>query len=290
MLTKFGDPPALPAIGGEGVDLTALTLSLYSTHRFSVFPTEYSCDRLAQLGQTVLELVVTQYLFKRVPLVDGQTMQTEKDGILNEETIISWLDHCYPTEKERFLRNQPNSPNERQNLCNFFLSYIGAIYLSNGSSTRPVLEEWIIKLISSPSDQAEIIADRLGESSPQAPDPPRYTPPPLSQHFTTPLTPPRQSSSSNHLSTPPSSPIAGPSSNSPTTQVVQILNQTADQKHISYNYPAERVEGADHTPVWVVRCLLDGQEKGCGRGSSKKTAKEKAAHQAIVKMGWPMNG
>jgi len=216
-------------------------------------------------------------------------MQEEKDAILNEETIISWLD-LYPIEKGRFLRNQPDSLNDRQNLGNFFLSYIGAIYLSNRCSTRPILEEWIIKLISSPSDQAEIIADRLGESSPQAPDPPRYTPPPPPQHFTTPLTPPRQSSSSNHLSTPPSSPIAGPSSNSPTTQVVRILNQTADQKHISYNYPAERVEGADHTPVWVVRCLLDGQEKGCGRGSSKKTAKEKAAHQAIVKMGWPMNG
>ncbi|KAE9399935.1 hypothetical protein BT96DRAFT_677091 [Gymnopus androsaceus JB14] len=292
MLTKFSDPPALPAIRGDGVDLTALTLSLYTTHPFSVFPTEYSRDRLAQLGKTVLHLVVTEYLFKRKPLTDGQTIQTERDSILNEETILSWLD-LYPTEKHHFL-NQSNSLNERQNLYDFFLSYVGAVYLSNGYSARPILEDWIIKLIS-PSDQAVTARQvALEESSPHAPssvDPPHYTPPLPHQTIIPPLTPPQRSSSVqmiDHLSTPPGSPIAGPSLNGRTTRftsIAQILNQIAAQKHIPYNYE-ERAKGEDHTPVWVVHCLIDGQEKGCGRASKKRIAKENAAYQAIVKMGW----
>jgi len=234
-------------------------------------------------------LLPSTYTKKKPPL-DGQKIQAERDATIDEETLLSWLDR-YSTEKQRFLREQlpTDSLSERENLHEFFLSYVGAVYLSNGRSTRPVLGNWIIKLMS-PSEvetktgEGDVSATLSTESLPH------YTPP-LEDTMSTPphtpprVTPPQQSFTQSSLG----SPIAGPSSNASNalvTGIVALLNQTASQKHVSCVYVYETEQEGAQNIVWITRCLINGQEKGCGRGSSKKIGREQAALQAMVQMGW----
>jgi len=43
-------------------------------------------------------------------------------------------------------------------------------------------------------------------------------------------------------------------------------------------------EGSSTTPVWVVRAIVDGDCVGCGRGSTKKAARNEAAKEGLAKL------
>ncbi|KIM47267.1 hypothetical protein M413DRAFT_440728 [Hebeloma cylindrosporum] len=85
----------------------------------------------------------------------------------------------------------------------------------------------------------------------------------------------------------PSAPIGpqGPPANTLSFITVALVNQTASQKGIQITFLATS-EGQAHQPIWTVRCCMDGEEKGIGIGKSQKIAKEEAARQAFVAMGW----
>ncbi|KAJ2923319.1 hypothetical protein H1R20_g13776, partial [Candolleomyces eurysporus] len=46
-----------------------------------------------------------------------------------------------------------------------------------------------------------------------------------------------------------------------------------------------RIEGTQVTPVWYVRVLVDGEFYGRGRGNTKKSARNEAAKEGLVKLG-----
>ncbi|KAF9457353.1 hypothetical protein BDZ94DRAFT_1326346 [Collybia nuda] len=64
-----------------------------------------------------------------------------------------------------------------------------------------------------------------------------------------------------------------------------LFNQTATQRRVTVDYPAE-FSGPPHAGRWTVKCVVNGIPKGQGSGSSKQIAKEEAARQAYYAMGW----
>jgi hypothetical protein len=96
------------------------------------------------------------------------------------------------------------------------------------------------------------------------------TPPPMSYNRTT----GPQSYPGNYPATAPPPPAYLP-----------LFNQTATQRRLVVDYPAE-FSGPAHAGRWTVRCTVNGVVKGQGQGMSKQLAKEDAAKQAWFNMGW----
>ncbi|KAJ4478417.1 hypothetical protein J3R30DRAFT_2898144 [Lentinula aciculospora] len=263
-------PPAIPILGGA--EATAFTLAIYATRSSSAnIPTQYSSDRLSELGKQVLSLIITQYLFRKRPLLTSNEIESERDAILNEANVLSWLD-LYPKEKQLFLEMNPLRDQNEMGL--FFLSYVGAIYLSNGASIHPVLEEWIIDLILRLDIRSSMLEGPGYSSNIHYPLPPLYTGP-------------------HSLDSLPSTPANFPPSSTLSTgnlfnqdNTLLLLNQTAKQKGVHIDYRDEREGELDHDSLWVVYCDMDGHVRGCGRSKKKKVAKAHAAREAYVAMGW----
>ncbi|KAJ3877243.1 hypothetical protein F5051DRAFT_409056 [Lentinula edodes] len=262
-------PPALPVIVGD--EATDLTLAIYTPRSpCSTITVQYTNDRLAELGKQVLTLIVTQYLFHERPFLTATNIEERRDSILDDDEILSWLG-LYPEMEQRFLQRVGLDPlHDREETCVFFLSYVGAIYISNGKSTRPVLENWITELISLDFSTS----GSSGRSSSSA-----HSLPPLYLE-TPPLTPANSPLSS------PSTPNSPLSSRPIDDKTLALVNQTAKQKGVLIQYVDEREGGLDHDPAWLVHCKINGQEKGCGRGKKKKVAMALAARQAYIAMDW----
>jgi hypothetical protein len=97
-----------------------------------------------------------------------------------------------------------------------------------------------------------------------------------------------QSSASQHSarsSGPQSYPGNYPGTAPPAMAYLPMFNQTATQRRLIIDYPAE-FSGPAHAGNWLVKCTVNGIVKGQGQGSSKQLAKEEAAKQAWFNMGW----
>ncbi len=64
--------------------------------------------------------------------------------------------------------------------------------------------------------------------------------------------------------------------------LLQELTQQADR--VTPTYEVVEETGPDHQKEFVVVVLVDGAERGRGRGSSKKAAEQDAAHDALERM------
>jgi hypothetical protein len=133
-------------------------------------------------------------------------------------------------------------------------------------------------------------------SSPPPPNlpPPPAPPPPATDVASSVTMSSAQSAQSSVYSTPPAS-ASG-------IAFLPLLNQTATQRRISVEYPAT-FAGPSHAGEWEVKCIgelctgdidsvlirscsVGNVERGHARGPSKQLAKEEAARQAYLKMGW----
>ncbi|KIY53706.1 hypothetical protein FISHEDRAFT_68641 [Fistulina hepatica ATCC 64428] len=74
----------------------------------------------------------------------------------------------------------------------------------------------------------------------------------------------------------------------PTNSTVSLamFNQTAAQKGMSVTYSATQIAGEAHNPQWSVTCTVNGVARGVGTGKNQKTAKDLAAKNAWVALGW----
>ncbi|KAF5372824.1 hypothetical protein D9757_011120 [Collybiopsis confluens] len=217
-------------------------------------------------------------------------MVTRMEAILQEESVLQWLD-LYPDVKARFEHGSTEDPLslDNQQLCDFFLSYVGAVYLSRGCSIRPVLENWIVGLIALEGDEPEptvTFSNTDGSSSeciPSADAPPGYY-----QSFTTLPTPPISPIQSM------GSPLISPSattSNSPrfgyssTSRIgLNLVNKMVTLNGLNLSYRTEKKLSSNNQEQWTLR--FNGSERGRGTGPIKIDAKEEAAYQACVTMGW----
>ncbi|KAJ3750777.1 hypothetical protein DFH05DRAFT_1468529 [Lentinula detonsa] len=258
--------PPLPKIDGD-VDLT-LAVFTYQSYTSPSQPTEYDSDRLAELGEQVLDLAVTNYLYCKQPALDAQNIRDQRRAILRDEKIVQWLDSY--NLKTKLRTPDPRILENPQEMKKFFLIYIGAVYISSEMS---IVENWIVQLIDPDAAIQNTASASASYSSQHSSSmPPQYSAPPPA--------PPRSSP-------PPLPPDYPPSSTSPTPLLwlsLATVNQTAAQKHVNISYQAEPTVGPPHAPTWTVHCYIDGQDRGVGRGKSQKVAKEEAARNAYVQL------
>ncbi|KAJ3844931.1 hypothetical protein F5878DRAFT_3803 [Lentinula raphanica] len=261
--------PPLPPIHGNAPDLT---IAVYTRQLNSpTHPTTYDSERLAELGTQVLDLATTKYLYNcEQPALDAQSIRDQRTDILQDDRIIQWLEDY--NLKAHLQTSDPSIFDNQQEMKKFFLTYVAAVFLSSG---LPTVENWISQLI----DPNATVQNTFSTPTSNPPQfslmPPQYSapPPPPPPHNPPPL---------------PTSSYTPSSSITPglTWLSLATVNQTAAQKRVNISYQVEPAIGPPHAPTWTVHCYMDGEEKGIGKGKSTKAAKEEAARNAYLNMGW----
>lgn len=290
--------PPLPKIDGD-VDLMLDVYTHSSLRSPGVSMNENYGDtqRLEDLGAKVFDLAVTVHLYNERPVMNSaEEMRSKRIQFTSFATIDSWLDSYGLKKKLRIAPSEINAiVTDPVEMTKYFHIYVGAAYICNG---QDIVQNWISRLIDPNADvsmtsappRADVYVHPPRYQSP-AYSQPQYAQPQYSQpqygHANTYSTPPRQPYFSPSQPSSPPPPL--PSNPMPSVGIslvnLALVNQTAAQKGIHVSYPAEQV-GPSHQPTWTVRCCMNGEEKGIGVGKSQKIAKEDAAKQAWVAMGW----
>ncbi|TDL28200.1 hypothetical protein BD410DRAFT_782169 [Rickenella mellea] len=254
-------------------------------------------QRLAELGDKVLVLAVTNSLYKKTPIVKAADIPIERDKILSEENIAKWVNHYHLSKQLLYapdLHDTINSPEELRTLLN---AYIGAVFTQSGMGA---ITTWIGHLIGadtvapSPTTDDEMDEHEPGQtpkraknepSSPSVPLPPPPTPPAASA--LPPIILGYQQAQPTYPQPSYSQPVA---STGNTVTYLPLFNQTCMQRKLNVEYNAE-FSGPPHAGRWNIKCVVNGAIKGVGQGVSKQIAKEEAAKQAFFAMGFgPYSG
>jgi len=287
--TKFALFPPLPPITGD------IILETF-THRTLRFEGAVNADqfsdnqRLAELGDQLLKLVATNSVYhRRSPAVKAVDMSLERDILLQQSRINEWVSMYKLRDRLRYLPSEVDitTPTEGRDL---FCAYAGAVFVQSGMD---VVSRWLSQLLDpenippfsdeSSSSVSSTFTDHLHitkrhrnnnntgtpvqsstSSSPQAPDIP---PPPLP------------------TGNPATSLIQPPTVQQNNNAFLPKFNLICSQRKINVEYLAENM-GLPHAPNWVMKCMVNGIQKGQGAGSSKQIAKEAAAKEAYTAMGW----
>jgi dsRNA-specific ribonuclease len=270
--------PPLPKIEGD-VDLV-LDVFTHASLKWQQDGTnlneEYGdTDRLAEFGDKLLNLIVTDHFYSKRPMLSAPEIVEHVATRLSDENIRLWLDQYGLTAKYKYPPSEREAVESPVAKRRFFNTYVAALHLRSGLK---VVQNWISHLIDPGEEPSSSIGSEPPESSlgstshMGSPPPPTTNPPPLPSGQ-----PPLPAY------TPPGHGQPGPA---PPAQVtLALVNQTATQRGISCNYTAEQT-GPPHLPTWTVRCYMNGVEQGRGSGKSQKLAREEAARQAWVGMGW----
>jgi len=269
MDTSNSNIPPAPKLRGDII----LEVFTHKSLRFPGAPVneEYGDNvRLAVLGQKVLECAATYTLFNRRPMLNADEITMRRDEALSDENIQNWITTYGFREKVRCTPDALptlDTPEENRLL---FASYVGAVYVQNNMD---LVQNWIGQLID-PQYEPMFSADEQYAYK-RVKTEPMGSPPPLSGM---PAPPPP-------MTQPPPLPHNPMAPAQPTAAFLPLFNQTANQRRLVVEYPAQ-FTGPAHAGRWTVQCVVNGIEKGQGTGASKQLAKEEAARQAYYAMGW----
>ncbi|KIJ22049.1 hypothetical protein PAXINDRAFT_95489 [Paxillus involutus ATCC 200175] len=261
--------PALPSIEGDLI-LDVLTRQ---PHRDRMSPPDNSehggVERLAGLGESVLDMVVVYTLFQQRPFLSATQLSEKHLELLDDEHITQWLSMYSLKPRVRGLQNPAilDQPHESRLL---FTSYVGAVYVQKG---LPVVVNWISRLVFPESEPLAAPGSSMGNTNAAAAT--ASSPPPYSSSSTVPALP---------NAPPPPMPANPPTGLAP-VNALSLFNQTCSQRGLVINWESES-EGPPHQPRWAVKCLVNGVLRGTGTGRNQKVAKEEAARQAFLSMGW----
>ncbi|KAG8219542.1 hypothetical protein J3R82DRAFT_492 [Butyriboletus roseoflavus] len=254
--------PALPPIDG---DLLLDVFTRQSNRNSSSPPdnTEHGgAERLAELGHTVLSMIIMYILFQRTPFLSAIDLSEKHRELMNDDQIKHWL-ACYNLKSRvRGLEDRSSLDDQTEERL-LFSSYVGAVYVQRG---LPPLLTWISRLV---NPESEPLAAPGSSTAAVPPPPPPYT------SATAPAPP-----SAAPLPMP-----APPPTGVPQVNTLALFNQTCSQRGLIINWETES-EGPAHQPRWAVKCYVNSQLKGTGIGRNQKLAKEEAARQAFQSLGW----
>ncbi len=117
------------------------------THRSITEKNYLSYERLEFLGDAVLELVVSEFLFKKYPKKTEGFLTKTRSGLVKADSLfevsikLNLPDHCI-TDKGLELTKDPS---QSKLLSNFVEAIIGAIYLDRGyKHAEHFINKWII--------------------------------------------------------------------------------------------------------------------------------------------------
>jgi ribonuclease-3 len=269
--------PPLPPLHGD------LMLDVF-THRALTqdVPNEHTShgnsDRLAQLGKSVLDTIVTYILFAERPMLSGEELKVKHDQTLSDESIVAWLT-AYDIELKKRVRlggarGVLDNPEEARFLIN---SYVGAVCIQDGLQAAT---DWISNLVMPEGQPPALVDDSQNRNSPTtSPESPAIASLPVTQASTS--APPPYYPTPPEASTIPSGVPQG---------TLALFNQTCHQRGFSVEWIAS-ANGAQHDPRWDVKCKVNGVERGYGLGRNQKLAKELAAYEAYQYMqsiGWTL--
>ncbi|KAI9057724.1 hypothetical protein FKP32DRAFT_1583248 [Trametes sanguinea] len=278
-------PPA-PKIDGEAM----LEVFVHRSMKFSGAPLNSDSPygdgaRLAALGSKVLEAVYTDVLFNQRPMLPADELRVGK----LQDKVNEWVEGYRWRDKVRCTpETKLDAPEETRLL---FDSYVGAVFVGGGYKA---VRDWIGALVgeATPPAQQGLYAEPeykrpkvetgYGMGGYASPQPNPFPAPhalPVYGHPPPPGLPPPPAIPPPPL---PANPLAPAQ---PHSAFLPLFNQTAQQRRLEVQYPAQ-FSGPAHAGRWTVQCLVNGIEKGIGTGSSKQLAKEEAARQAYHAMGW----
>ncbi|KZT02407.1 ribonuclease III [Laetiporus sulphureus 93-53] len=271
--TNMDAPPPAPKLRGDII----LEVFTHKSLRFPGAPTneesEYGDnERLSVLGEKVLETAVTFTLFNKKPMIKAQEIESQRMEVLSDANYNNWVINYKLREKVRCSPDAVATLTNPKETNLLFCSYVGAVYVQNGMET---VQNWIGQLIDPeyeppvPAADGEPYTYKRVKTEPMS----SPTPPPTMHQPPPPMAPP------------PPLPINPLAPAQPQAAFLPLFNQTANQRRLAVEYPAQ-FSGPAHAGRWTVQCVVNGIPKGEGSGASKQLAKEEAARQAYYSMGW----
>jgi ribonuclease-3 len=255
-MSSFPNLPQLPQLEGSLL-LDVFTHSSLD-YEGKVFNEDFGENsRLADIGEKVLNLAVTQRLFFKRPLLSVSEIAEHRNSHTSDETLDDWATAYQLKKNLKFApdaRDAIGTPEVSRFLVH---SYIGAVYCQRGLVS---IQSWIDRLV---------LPDEI-----PGPEPPTTPPRQISWGYPQPPT------------RPPPLPPRSPPNNTPSNLTpLAIFNQTLQQNGYGVEWPAEST-GPPHALVWTVKCIVAGVERGQGVGRNQKAAREEAAKAASATMGW----
>ncbi|PPQ99570.1 hypothetical protein CVT24_005358 [Panaeolus cyanescens] len=244
--------------------------------------------RLSDLGAKVFDMAVTYHLFAKKPLLPLEEIKRQREDFLSAAQADSWVSAYGLKNRIRISATEIHLLDVPEQMRTYFYTYVGALYIRNGHG--PLLQNWVSKLID-PTYEADIVLPADTKSSIASLPPAYHSSSPPNQFAQSYATPPPPAGPPPPLpgSPPPNSMIPPSTSGMPSNMMslitLALVNQTAAKKGVTISYTAVP-QGPPHQPIWTVRCLINEQERGMGVGKSQKQAKEEAARQAWMAMGW----
>ena len=103
-------------------------------------------ERLEFLGDAVLELMVSQYLFRLYPhLPEGKLTKT-RAAIVREDSLSKFAKECHFDQYVLLGKGEDNSGGRTRPalLCDLFEAFLGALYLDQGFDTTHAFIEKVI--------------------------------------------------------------------------------------------------------------------------------------------------
>ncbi|HAP9436337.1 TPA: ribonuclease III [Enterococcus faecium] len=103
-------------------------------------------ERLEFLGDAVLELMVSQYLFRLYPhLPEGKLTKT-RAAIVREDSLSKFAKECHFDQYVLLGKGEENSGGRTRPalLCDLFEAFLGALYLDQGFDTTHAFIEKVI--------------------------------------------------------------------------------------------------------------------------------------------------
>ncbi|KAG6337068.1 hypothetical protein ID866_2021 [Astraeus odoratus] len=212
--------PPLPPLEGD------LLLEVFYHRSIKRAEGDENVERLAELGFSVLNMVIVYSLFSKRPVLAAHELKARHEEILNTK-MPEWLAVYALKNKVRGISDRSilDQPEESRFL---FTSYVGAVYVQKG---LPTVIQWISRLIDPDSEGLSVPGDVS-------------SPPPYSTNSAAPPPP----------SAPPPVPDGPPPSLPPSMSVLATFNQTCSQRGLTINWDAVS-DGPPHQPRWIVRCL-----------------------------------
>lgn len=109
-------------------------------------------ERLEFLGDAVLELLISQYLYSTYPDLPEGKLTKMRAAIVREDSLSKFAKECQFDQYIRLGKGEENS-NGRQRpalLCDLFESYLGALYLDQGfGPAKSFIDQVIVPKIES---------------------------------------------------------------------------------------------------------------------------------------------
>ncbi|KAF5388484.1 hypothetical protein D9757_004582 [Collybiopsis confluens] len=307
---RSGVPP-LPEIRGE-ILLQILTHRSLRRQLSGHISEDFDNERLAELGAKVLETAITTTLFHRRPLLSGFEILEQRAHILSEDNIDAWVDMYRLRDKVRCIPELVPSLKSSEETRLLFHAYVGGVYKEGGFE---LVQRWLDGLTNDNTPTLPNVASEAHQSKriiePSRPPPyivnvTHANPPPPQKRVKSDIffaAQPPQSSAPAQMPQPISpavfsskfgqpqhpamvSKFANPLSPAqPNLAFLPLFNQTASQRRVTIEYPAE-FSGPSHAGTWTVKCVVNGIQKGLGTGQNKQIAKEEASRQAWFSLGW----